>query len=110
MRPPEEVIKQRRRQLIVHSCLYYYFDESVIPDSQFDGWCEELVSLQEQNPGYTDKFDRYFEGFDGSTGMQLAGFELVSQFFTIINRIMLKHNPKWVQDKVIISRVNNKKR
>ena len=95
MRPPEEVIKQRRRQLIVHSCLYYYFDESVIPDSQFDGWCEELVSL---------------EGFDGSTGMQLAGFELVSQFFTIINRIMLKHNPKWVQDKVIISRVNNKKR
>jgi len=67
-----ELITRRTKQLIVHSYLYYRLNESKIPDSTFDHWCDELVKLQAKYPEiakknpYWDigqKFDESGSGF-----------------------------------------------
>lgn len=83
-----EKLKQRRRQVIVHSCLYYEFDTPVISDEKFDSFCKDVIDLQSKLPNYSDEFDRYFEGFDGSTGMHLAGYELVCRFSKEIHNLL----------------------
>lgn len=42
---PYEKIQQRRFQCIVHRILYYVFDDSIIPDHQYDKWERELREL-----------------------------------------------------------------
>ena len=67
-----ELIKRRRLQVLVHSCIYYELDNSIIDDAQFDKWCYELVDLMKDNPdAYSDRFDQYFEKFTGETGFDL---------------------------------------
>lgn len=36
----EELIKRRRLQILIHSCIYYYLDSNLISDQQFDQWGE----------------------------------------------------------------------
>ena len=38
------LIRRRRRQILVHSCLYYKLDTNLITDEEFDKWCGELPS------------------------------------------------------------------
>ena len=45
-----EKIKRRRLQVLVHSCMYYELDQSIVDDQVFDGWCKELVELQKDKP------------------------------------------------------------
>ena len=67
-----ELIKRRRLQILVHSCMYYELDQSIVEDSVFDDWCKELVELQKDNPGvYSDRFDDAFKDFTGETGFNL---------------------------------------
>jgi NAD-dependent DNA ligase len=64
-----QLIKRRRLQVLVHSCIYYEFDSNIVPDSQFDVWCRELVDLLKKNPeAYSDRFDQYFKNWDGVSG------------------------------------------
>ena len=68
--PTAALIKQRRLQMLLHSCLYYELNTELISDAQFDTWAVELATLIKENPGvYSDRFDQYFEEWDGSTGM-----------------------------------------
>ena len=54
---------------MVHSCLYYEMDTSLISDHQFDAWCNELVKLMKEHPdAYNDEFDHYFNGWKGESG------------------------------------------
>lgn len=68
-----KLIARRRRQLIVHSVIYYKLGESIIGDYDWSMWAKELVELQEQYPNIakTCPYAEAFEGFDGSTGMDL---------------------------------------
>lgn len=68
-----EKIQQRRLQLIVHSCLYYELNQSVVPDVVWDTWARELVRLQKEYPAIAKEvmYAKEFEGFDGSTGFDL---------------------------------------
>lgn len=68
-----KLIERRRRQLIVHSVIYYKLGESIIGDYDWSMWAKELVELQEQYPNIakTCPYAEAFEGFDGSTGMDL---------------------------------------
>ena len=50
-----ELINRRTKQLIVHSYLYYRLNESKIPDTTFDAWCKELVTLISHHPGIASK-------------------------------------------------------
>lgn len=67
--PEGALIKRRRLQVLVHSCLYYALDENIWDDHRFDMVCKDLVGLLRDHPGaYSDRFDEYFEGWDGSSG------------------------------------------
>jgi hypothetical protein len=66
-------IRRRQFQILIHSCIYYELDNSLITDEQFDKWCYELVKLQQKYPKTTKKTDFYkvFKDFDGHTGYHL---------------------------------------
>ena len=68
-----ELIQQRRLQLLVHSCIYYELNKSVISDAKWDKWAKELVKLQAQHPRIAKEviYAEAFLGFDGSTGFDL---------------------------------------
>lgn len=67
-----ELIKRRRLQMLIHSCLYYEMDENLISDEIFDKWAKELAQLIKEHPNeYSDRFDSYFVDWDGSSGYHL---------------------------------------
>ena len=66
-------IRQRRAQMLVHSCIYYELDDNVVSDHRWQTWADELEALQRNNPnccsiGY---FDREFANWTGATGNHL---------------------------------------
>jgi len=66
-------IKQRRAQMLIHSCIYYELNDSVIPDDKWQAWADELEQLQKENPdcikiGF---FDYEFRDWTGATGAHL---------------------------------------
>lgn len=68
-----ELITRRRRQLLVHSIIYYRFNDNIISDSTWSKWALELEHLQEQYPDIAAVCPRAkdFELFDHSTGYDL---------------------------------------
>lgn len=69
--PLAEKIKQRRSQMLIHSCLYYHMYESVVSDHQWQAWANELRDLQNLFGREIGFFDEAFAGWDGSTGFHL---------------------------------------
>jgi hypothetical protein len=69
----KELINRRRRQILVHSIIYYSFDENIISDAQWSKWAEELVQLQKQYPDIACEcvYADAFKTFDGSSGFDL---------------------------------------
>ena len=65
-----EKIKQRRLQLLVHSCIYYNLNKNIISDKKWDEWAKELLALQNQYPEISKQVDYYeaFADWDASTG------------------------------------------
>lgn len=94
------LITRRRLQILVHSCLYYGMDTSLIPDHMFDKWSQELVQLQNDYPEIAEKCDyaKAFKDFDGSTG-----FDLPHHNLEIVNKArqlkQLSEQPKKVNSK-----------
>lgn len=69
----KEKIKQRRAQMLIHSCLYYELDSPIIDDHQWQSWANELEQLQLEHPddckiGF---FDWEFRDWSGTTGAHL---------------------------------------
>lgn len=81
----KEKIKQRRAQMLVHSCIYYEMDSNVVSDHKWQEWAEELDQLQKDNPEciHIDFYDKYFLDWDGTTGAHLP------------------HRDKWVYNKAL---------
>jgi hypothetical protein len=65
-----ELITRRRRQILVHSVIYYRWNDNVIDDHTFDLWSKELAELQEKYPDIAAECEWHeaFADFDGSTG------------------------------------------
>lgn len=69
---PVDLIRRRRRQILVHSCIYYELNDNIIEDSVFDKWAAELVGLQKEfGREYSDRFDQWFRDWDGMSGFDL---------------------------------------
>ena len=71
--PVVQLIRQRRAQMLIHSCLYYEMNESIISDHLWQALADELARLQKEHP---DKcvigfYDNEFKEWDGSTGYHL---------------------------------------
>ena len=62
-----ELISRRRRQILIHSILYYKFNENLISDWQWSEWAEELEQLQRDYPEIADKcvYANAFRDFPG---------------------------------------------
>ena len=68
-----ELILRRRLQILVHSCLYYEFDTSLVTDATWASWAKELTKLQSDFPDIASNVkwaDEYVD-FDPSTGYNL---------------------------------------
>ena len=50
-----ELIQRRRLQLLVHSCIYYAYNENLITDDTWAEWALELEKLQAQYPDIANK-------------------------------------------------------
>lgn len=66
-------VRQRRAQMLVHSCIYYEMDTNIVSDHKWQEWADELQQLQEQNPDCCkiDFFDWEFRDWTGATGNHL---------------------------------------
>jgi hypothetical protein len=66
-------IKQRRAQMLIHSCIYYELDDNVISDHKWQYWADELEVLQRENPDCCklDFYDWNFKDWTGATGNHL---------------------------------------
>lgn len=69
----KEKIKRRRLQLLVHSNIYYDKNDSIIPDTTWNTWAQDLKELQEKYPNVAREIEyaEAFENFDPSTGYNL---------------------------------------
>jgi NAD-dependent DNA ligase len=69
----KELIRRRRAQILVHSCIYYEMDDNLVSDDQWQAWAEELNHLQNQFPDHCNVgyFDWEFRDWDGTTGAHL---------------------------------------
>ena len=69
----KEKIKQRRTQMLVHSCIYYELNDNIVPDSVWQKWADELRDLQNEHPlcCNIEHYDEDFARWDGSTGHHL---------------------------------------
>ncbi len=90
----KELITRRRRQVLVHSVIYYRWNENVITDSKFDRWSNELHQLQQKHPELAAQciYHDEFKDFDGSSGFDLP---LNSpEILNSANRVLKYHKEK----------------
>lgn len=68
-----ELIRRRRRQMLVHSCMYYRLGTSIWTDKKFDECARELAKLQRLYPNISKTVEYYedFKDWDGTTGYHL---------------------------------------
>lgn len=66
-------IFQLRRILLLHSYGYYYRDESLVTDAQYDAWSRELAELQKEHPtlAIEGEYADLFRDWTGETGFHL---------------------------------------
>lgn len=59
--------------MLIHSCIYYELDNSVISDDVWQRWADELEQLQLKYPEHTKIgfFDFEFSDWTGATGNHL---------------------------------------
>lgn len=68
-----EKVRQRRAQMLIHSCIYYEMNDNIVSDHTWQQWADELEELQKKHPecmsiGF---FDWEFRDWDGATGAHL---------------------------------------
>lgn len=73
-----EKIRQRRAQMLVHSCIYYLYDDSLVSDHTWQQWADELVALQREHLSPIGFYDAEFADWDASTGYHLPKDEWVT--------------------------------
>lgn len=68
-----EKILRRRRQILVHSVIYYKFNDNIIDDKKWSEWALELEQLQKEFPDIATNLQwaEKFKDFDHSSGYNL---------------------------------------
>ena len=69
----EEKIRQRRAQMLVHSCIYYELNDNIVSDHKWQQWADELEKLQSDYPDKVNIgfYDHHFKDWTGATGNHL---------------------------------------
>lgn len=68
-----ELINRRERQILVHSCIYYVYNDNIISDETWSKWAKELEDLIRTYPEIFEQTElkEDFRDFDHSTGFNL---------------------------------------
>lgn len=69
-------IRQRRKQILIHSCIYYRLNNNIISDYQYDMWGKELGKLQREYPELSKEVEDYYEWFKDYTPECTSGYNL----------------------------------
>lgn len=66
-------IQRLRLKLLVHSCIYYGYNECIVSDEAWAKWALELERLQKEYPELAAevRWHDAFKNFDHSTGYDL---------------------------------------
>lgn len=64
-------VQHLRRLMLVHSCIYYELDDSIVSDHQWTEWAQELYRIQHWFGHWFNFYDALFAGWNGSTGHHL---------------------------------------
>ena len=67
------LINYWRWYIVIHSCIYYELNDSVITDAEWDEAAKKLVKITKRTPQIAEEcvFAKEFKDFDGSTGYHL---------------------------------------
>ena len=60
-----------RSTVAIWSYVYYVHGRVIISDARWQGMADELHALHIKHPNYSDDYDRYWKGWDPSTGYTL---------------------------------------
>ena len=70
------IIKRRRLQILVHSCIYYRFGDNIWSDYHYDCAGKELAKLQVEHPDLSKAVPEYYEWFKDYTPECTSGYQL----------------------------------
>lgn len=101
-------ILRLRLRLLVHSCIYYKFDQNIISDMAWDKMAKELVQLQKDYPEISNKVEWYeaFSDWDGSTGafLPLDDPWVIRKARLFVSGVKSKPTPKPSPSKVTVKK------
>lgn len=68
----QELIRRRRAQMLIHSCIYYELNDNIVSDDTWQKWADELEQLQSKEKDIEIGFyDSEFGDWTGATGNHL---------------------------------------
>lgn len=69
----KSLIKRRRLQMLIHSCIYYELNDNIWSDDKWQACADELQKLQAEYPHLCniECWDEAFKDWDGATGTHL---------------------------------------
>jgi hypothetical protein len=68
----QELIRRRRAQMLIHSCIYYELNDNIVSDDTWQSWADELEQLQSKEKDIEIGFyDSEFRDWTGATGNHL---------------------------------------
>ena len=94
-------ISYLQRRIIVYSIMYYEYDESCVPDSDYDSISHQLVALQKQSSKEDWEKSTYYyamHDFDGSTGFDIPS-RLNKNDREYLNHIAYMIHKQWTKER-----------
>jgi NAD-dependent DNA ligase len=87
-----EKISQRRGQLLIHSCIYYHLDTSIVEDYQYDAWARELKELVKKYPEEAKeaRFANEFSEWDKDDCLSGYNLPISGEWVTSMAKELLK--------------------
>lgn len=91
----KNLMQRRIRQILIHSCIYYRFNDNIIPDHKYDAWGRELAQLIQSYPHLLSELDygEYFLNYTETTSgfdLPLGDVDIVSRAYWLKNQYKLK--------------------
>ena len=90
------LIKRRRGQILVHSCVYYRYGDNIWSDAKYDEKAKELLELQAQNPHLLKAVNyenKQFEKWQ-KAGI-ISGFDFIySEHILMLAKSLLEYNKR----------------
>lgn len=90
------LIKRRRLQLIVHSCIYYRLNSNIIEDFKYDSWAKELAKFHKKyGVVKINCYDDYFQDWVDDVCKTYTGFQLPitdTKIIAIATSLLEYHN------------------